>query len=124
MYDPPVTNPNQQLIQVNTSKLEQKDGLTSQYPCIAQANNSTVRHRKLVNIAKSPVLFLTGQASIHVTYDRCQVEYLQQAGVNVTWILLEQIGLLGNGHFGMLEKNSDAIAQYIEKWIRRSIKWW
>lgn len=121
VYDPPVTDPNQ-LIKVNTGKLEQKDGLISKYPCIVQANNSTSRPRKLVNIAQSPILFLTGQASIHVTYDQCQVEYLRQARVNVTWTLLEKIGLLGNGHFGMLETNSDAIARYIEKWIRSSIK--
>lgn len=117
VYNPPVTDPSQ-LVKVDTGKLEQKDGLTSRYPCILQANNSTSRPRKLVNIAKSPVLFVTGQASIHVTYDHCQVEYMQQAGVSVTFTLLEKIGLLGNGHFGMLEKNSDAIAQYIEKWIR------
>ena len=31
----------------------------------------------------------------------------------------ESIGLLGNDHFGMLEKNSDAIAKYIAKWIHK-----
>ena len=122
VYDPPVTDP-AQLIRVDTGKLEQKDGLTSRYPCIAQANNSTSRPRKLVNIAKSPILLLTGQASIHATYDQCTAEYLQQAGVKVKFTLLEKIGLLGNGHFGMLEKNSDAIAQYIHKWLC-GIKWW
>ena len=45
VYDPPVTDANQ-LIKVNTGKLEQKDGLTSKYPCIVQANNSTSRPRK------------------------------------------------------------------------------
>lgn len=117
VYDPPVTDPSQ-LVQVDTGKLERKDGLLFRYPCIAQANNSTSRPRKLVNIAKSPILHLTGQASIHILYDQCQVQYLRQAGVNVTFTLLESIGLLGNGHFGMLEKNSDAIAKYVAKWLR------
>lgn len=115
-YDPPVTDPSQ-LIKVNTGKDERKDGLLSRSRCIAQANNSTSKPRKLVNIAQSPILHLTGQASIHAVYDHCEVQYLQQAGVNVTFTLLERIGLLGNGHIGMLEKNSDAIAEYIAGWL-------
>lgn len=116
-YAPPITDPSQ-LNKVDTGKLELIDGKLAKFPCIAQADNSTSRPRKLVNIAKSPILHLTGQASIHILYDHCQAQYLRQAGVNVTFTLLESIGLLGNGHFGMLEKNSDAIAKYIAKWIQ------
>ena len=32
--------------------------------------------------------------------------------------LIEQ----GNGHFGMLEKNSDEIARYFEGWIRQNVR--
>lgn len=116
VYEPPITDPSQ-LIRVDVGTLERTDGLLSRFPCVLQANNATSRPRKLVNIAQSPILHLTGQASNHVLYDQCQVEYLKQAGVNATHILLEGIGLLGNGHFGMLEKNSDAIASYIAKWL-------
>lgn len=117
VYDPPITDPSQ-LQKVDTGKLELQDGKLFRYPCKAQADNPTSRPRRLINIAKSPILHLTGQASIHILYDHCQVEFLRQAGVDVTFTLLESIGLFGNGHFGMLEKNSDAIARYICKWLR------
>lgn len=119
-YDPPVTDPDQ-LTRVATGKLEWIDGKLAKYPCVEQANNATTSPRRLIHIAQSPILFLTGQASVHILYDQCQVQYLRQAGVNVTFTPLEEIGVLGNGHFGMLEKNSDAIADYIATWLK-SIK--
>ena len=54
---------------------------------------------------------------MHVLYDQCLVQYLKQAGVIVDWILLAKIGIKGNGHFSMLEKNSDQIAGVILKWL-------
>ena len=116
-YDPPITDPSQ-LKKVDTVKAEFKDGKVSKYPCKAQEDSPTSRPRKLVNIAKSPILFLTGQGSIHNLYDGCEVAYLQQAGVKVKYTLLESSGVLGNGHYGMLEKNSDAIAKYIGTWLK------
>lgn len=117
-YDPPVTNP-EQLIKVDIGKLQFTDGLLSEYPCKIQADSPTSRPRKLTNIAKSPILFLTGQASVHILYDQCLVRFLKQAGVRVSWTKLADIGLLGNGHFSMLEKNSDEIAKYIRSWLRQ-----
>lgn len=114
-YDPPVTNASD-LVQAQTGKLEYTDGLVSKFPCIAQAN--TPPPRKLVNIAKAPVLYLTTEASIHVTYDQCSVQFLQQAGVEVNATYLRNIRIRGNGHFCMLEKNSDDIAAYIDRWIQ------
>jgi len=54
--------------------------------------------------------------------DHCLVSYLRQAGVKVTFTLLQTVGILGNGHFGMLERNSDSIASYFEGWIRKNIQ--
>ena len=113
-YDPPVTDPSQ-LVTTTTGKLKYTDGLLSQYPCIEQATSPPPR--KLANISQAPVLFLTTQASVHVLYDQCLVQYLKQAGVIVDWILLAKIGIKGNGHFSMLEKNSDQIAGVILKWL-------
>ena len=118
-YDPPVTNASQ-LVQAQTGKLEYTAGLVSKFPCIAQAD--TPPPRKLVNIAKAPVLYLTTEASIHVTYDQCTVQFLQQAGVKVNATYLPDIGIRGNGHYSMLEKNSDDIAAYIDCWIQGTVK--
>jgi len=54
--------------------------------------------------------------------DHCLVSYLRQAGVKVTFTLLQTVGILGNGNFGMLERNSDSIASYFEGWIRKNIQ--
>ncbi|KAL8790583.1 MAG: hypothetical protein Q9195_006263 [Heterodermia aff. obscurata] len=120
-YDPPVTDPNQ-LARVAIGQNQFIEGKISNFSCVLQADTTAQKPRRLVNIAKAPVLFLTTQASVHVLFDHCQVSYLRQAGVSVTFTLLEKIGILGNGHFGMLEKNSDDIARYFEGWIRENVQ--
>lgn len=120
-YSPPVANPSE-LVKAQTGTLQFTDGLLSRYPCTVQADNSTQRPRQLVNIAKAPVLYLTGEASVHVLYDHCTVEFLRQAGVKVTQTYLVDAGIPGNGHFSMLEKNSDDIAGYINRWIQSTAK--
>ena len=120
-YEPPVTAPGQ-LVRAAVGHNQYVDGKLSNYSCILQADTATEKPRQLVNIQKAPVLFLATQASIHVLYDHCQVSYLRQAGVRVTFTLLEDVGILGNGHFGMLEKNSDEIARYFERWIHKTIR--
>ena len=117
-YDPPVTN-SSQLIQVQNGTTEYTDGLLSKFSCITQATSPPPR--RLVNIAKAPVLYLTTEASIHVTYDQCTVQFLQQAGVNVKATYLPNVGICGNGHYCMLEKNSDDIAEYTHDWIQGTI---
>jgi hypothetical protein len=49
------------------------------------------------------------------------VEYLKQAGVDVSFVKLADIGLHGNGHMMMMEKNSDAIAQVIVEWLDKQV---
>jgi pimeloyl-ACP methyl ester carboxylesterase len=58
--------------------------------------------RQLVNLKNIPVLLTTAEASFHAFYDRCTVMFLQQAGVNVEWIPLQNVGIRGNGHFHFL----------------------
>ena len=52
--------------------------------------------RKLPQIAKVPYVALTGDASPHITYDQCIVNYFRQAGVKVDWIKLGDINIHGN----------------------------
>ena len=66
-YTPPVTDP-AQLVRASVGQNQFGDGLISNYSCILQANTATQKPRQLTNISKAPVLFLTSQASIHVTY--------------------------------------------------------
>lgn len=104
-YDPPVTNPATDL----THQTFPPTGvnLTS---CIRQAEPA----RRLVNLAKVPVMMLSSQASYHSAYDYCTAAYLQQAGVQVDFVNLTSHGITGNGHFMFVEKNSLDIAPFAE----------
>jgi pimeloyl-ACP methyl ester carboxylesterase len=77
--------------------------------------------RQLVKLANTPTLILIAEASYHATYDHCTAAYLTQAGVANTMIRLEDIGIRGNGHMMMLEKNSDDIAAVIERWLKETL---
>jgi hypothetical protein len=46
------------------------------------------------------------------------VRYLAQAEVKTTFIRLPDVAIHGNGHKMMLERNSDQIADVIERWLR------
>lgn len=73
--------------------------------------------RRLPQIAAIPILILTTQASYHAVYDHCTARYLRQAGATVDFERLADHGILGNGHMMMIEKNSEAIAGFVEAWM-------
>jgi S-ribosylhomocysteine lyase LuxS involved in autoinducer biosynthesis len=50
------------------------------------------------------------------------VRFLRQAGVNVDFIKLEDVGIRGNGHMMMLEKNNQEIAKVMTDWLQKSVK--
>lgn len=73
--------------------------------------------RRLVNLSRFPVLVLVSEASYHAGYDHCTARYLTQAGVRTDFLRLSDIGLHGDGHMVMLERNSTAIAVEIGRWL-------
>ena len=77
--------------------------------------------RQLPNLQKIPILIMTAEASYHAPYDHCTVKYLEQAGVHSTWIKLVDVGIRGNGHMMMLEKNNLEIAAAISNWLSKSL---
>jgi pimeloyl-ACP methyl ester carboxylesterase len=77
--------------------------------------------RKLPKLAGIPILILVAEASYHATYDHVTAAYLAQAGVANDFVRLEDIGIRGNGHMMMLEKNSDEIAGVIERWLKKAL---
>ena len=65
---------------------------------------------------------IVSEASYHAPYDHCTALYLRQAGVTRTDLIrLADLGVRGNGHMMMLEKNSDDIARVMEQWVARQI---
>ncbi|KAI4189305.1 MAG: hypothetical protein LQ348_003814 [Seirophora lacunosa] len=111
-YDPPANSP---------SELQTVDNETDtpgRRSCIYQAAPA----RQLPQIAKVKYVALTGEASPHITYDQCVVNYLRQAGVEAEWIKLGEVGIKGNGHFVFLEENNLEVARVVERWIQRANK--
>jgi pimeloyl-ACP methyl ester carboxylesterase len=77
--------------------------------------------RQLPNLQKMPILVLSAEASYHAPYDHCTVKYLQQAGVKPTFIRLADVGIKGNSHVMMLEKNNKEIATVIAQWLDKAV---
>lgn len=78
--------------------------------------------RQLINLQKIPILIVTSEASYHGAYDHCTVKYLEQAGVHPAWIKLAEIGIHGNGHMMMLEKNNLEIAAVLARWLGKTVQ--
>jgi pimeloyl-ACP methyl ester carboxylesterase len=76
--------------------------------------------RKLVNLTM-PIAVILGEASYHAPYDHCTVKFLRQAGVTVDFIKLADLGITGNSHVMMQEKNSKEIAAVIEQWLEKAM---
>lgn len=113
VYDPPVSDPVKDLKTVRIGPPKGK-----QYTaCTVQAEPA----RRLVNLAKIPVILITGEASYHAPYDYCTIKFLEQSGVPVTWLDLGSEGLHGNGHFLFMEKNNLDIAALVLKWLKKNV---
>src|SRR5258706_462899 len=78
--------------------------------------------RKLINLQQIPIVIVTSEASYHAPYDHCTSRYLRQAGVAHEFVRLPDVGIHGNGHMMMLEKNNVAIATWLEKWATKHVK--
>lgn len=107
-YDPPISSPSQLNIVVDPSP--DPANLVS---CKRQAEPA----RKLVNLRKVRVLVFQSEASYHAGYDYCTARYLKQAGVPVDFVKLAEVGIRGNGHMIMLEKNTDKTAKFLLNWL-------
>src|SRR5712671_5415742 len=77
--------------------------------------------RQLVNLKHIPVLIVMSEASYHASYDHCTAHFLAQAGVKNTYVRLADVGIRGNGHMMMLEKNNDAIAGVMADWLAKTL---
>jgi pimeloyl-ACP methyl ester carboxylesterase len=111
-YSPPAVSPSDLAI----VRQEQPDD-----PNVSRCWMQKSPARRLPNLHKVPILVVTSEASYHRAYDHCTVKYLEQASVHVTWIKLEDIGIHGNGHMMMLEKNNAEIAAVMSRWIEKTI---
>ncbi len=74
---------------------------------------------QLVNLKRGiPSVIIAAEASYHQLYDHCTAKYLTQAGMKTEWLPLQKVGIHGNGHMVMIEKNNLAIAKVIDDWAK------
>ena len=109
-YDPPIGDDASLLSRQNVSAPG-----ADQSSCILQAAPA----RRLANLSRVPVLFVTAEASYHAVYDHCTVAFLRQAGVEVEFLELGKVGIHGNGHFMFMELNNLVVAGRVLQWLHR-----
>src|SRR5262249_22692507 len=78
--------------------------------------------RQLTNLRGIPILIVTAEASYHASYDHCTSRFLEQAGVEHDFVRLAEVGIRGNGHMMMLEKNNLEIAAFLRQWIEAKVR--
>lgn len=111
-YAPPVKDASELAI----VEQEKPDG-----PDLARCWMQKEPARALPNLQKMPILVLTSEASYHAPYDHCTVNYLRQAGVKPSFIKLADLGIRGNSHVMMLERNNREIAAVLVKWLEQTL---
>jgi pimeloyl-ACP methyl ester carboxylesterase len=107
-FNPPVSDPSQ--ISIVQQAAPEGPGL---FACWRQTEPA----RQLPNLKTIPILIVTSEASFRAQYDHCTSEFLTQAGVPNEHLRLETVGIHGNGHMMMLEKNNGDIAKVLIDWL-------
>jgi pimeloyl-ACP methyl ester carboxylesterase len=111
-YDPPAARPSDLNVY-----LEEKQERPDEARCWLQVEPA----RKLVKWKNIRVLDISANGTYHRTYDPCIPKWLNQAGVNTDFVRLETVGISGNSHMMMLEKNSDDIIKFIVGWMQKNV---
>ena len=97
--------------------LEDKQERSDEVRCWMQAEPA----RKLTRWQNIKVLMASANATYHRVYDPCIPKFLNQAGVRTDFVRLEDVGLAGNSHMMMLERNSDGIIELVIDWIKDNV---
>jgi pimeloyl-ACP methyl ester carboxylesterase len=112
-YAPAVSDP---------SELSTVRQTTPDRPDVVPCRMQTEPARRLPTLQGIPILIIAGEASYHASYDHCTSKYLTQAGVQNTFVRLQDVGIRGNGHMMMLEKNNLKIAAFMASWLEENVE--
>lgn len=109
-FDPPVDDPTQLALTVDTSG-------PFPFPLTLQEEPA----RRLPRLAQVPIALVSGEASGFRWFDEHVRAFLTQAGCTVELVRLWEHGVRGNGHGMMLELNNAASADVLAGWIARQL---
>jgi pimeloyl-ACP methyl ester carboxylesterase len=82
----------------------------------------------IATLAKIPMLMIYGDhlegTSWQGVFEDCKLltDEINAAGGNVTMIHLPEIGIKGNSHMLMQDKNSDKLAKLVDNWIKENVE--
>ena len=75
---------------------------------------------KLKNLQGIPIVYVTAERSGR--NGEGHVAFLKQAGCDAEELPLKSKGILGNGHFMMLEANRKQVFDVLDGWIKQKVK--
>ena len=108
-YDPPVTRP-------DDLALVDLPGDADTPPMRVQADPP----RRLPNLADIPIAIVSAEHSFAKAMDAGTVAYLRQAGcTRVHHLRLADLGVHGNGHLMMIERNNEEVLDIVTTWLDR-----
>jgi pimeloyl-ACP methyl ester carboxylesterase len=86
---------------------------------VRAADPSTLQIPALKGI---PVALLTGETSKFATFASSMAAFLQTAGARVDHLDLPALGIHGNGHGLIYERNSDEVFDVVSGWLSESLR--
>ena len=110
-YEPPVNDP----AEIKTNWVANPE------PGVAGYFLQTEPARRLPNLRNTKVVFVTAEASFASPGNPGGVAFLKQAGVQAEELRLTSLGIKGNGHMMMVEKNSRQVLQPIIDWMAKNV---
>lgn len=110
-YDPPVTD----IAEIKTTYVPNPE------PGIAGYFLQAEPARKLPNLKNTKVVFVTADSSFASPGNPGGVAFLKQAGVQAEEIRLGALGIKGNGHMMMAEKNNREVLQPLIDWMNKNV---
>jgi 3-hydroxyisobutyrate dehydrogenase-like beta-hydroxyacid dehydrogenase/pimeloyl-ACP methyl ester carboxylesterase len=76
---------------------------------------------KIPGLEGVPVAMLTGETSMFASFASSIVPFLQNAGAKVEHLDLPALGIHGNGHGLIYERNSDDAFEIVAQWLARTV---
>jgi pimeloyl-ACP methyl ester carboxylesterase len=110
-YDPPVADPSE----IKTHWVSSPEpGVNGYFLQMESAH-------KLPNLRNTKVVFVTADSSFASPGNPGGAAFLKQAGVQAEELRLGTLGIKGNGHMMMVEKNSRQVLQPIIDWMTKNV---
>lgn len=113
-YEPPVRTPGELRLRLREAG---GDGLQD---CLVQDEEAGAV-RSLPGLQGFPIAVVAADHSPVASFQHGIADYLAQAGADVELLRLADLGLTGNGHLPMGEKNSDDVAEALMTWLNKRL---